>query len=406
MNTKILLSIVGTGLLIVGAFFALNSYIYSQKQIPNPDVVVQNESTYTEVTNEKSGLTFSYRSDVTGYELKTLGAEMSGLSEFVTGYQMTSKADLASMAETPWGEGPATIDVRVYKNNQALSLMEWAQTHAVETNIEFAFELPTSTTIAGEEAIVFKADGLYASNVYLVENDGFIIMFTGWYVDESDIIVTDFKDVLTSVRLSEPEVDALSYTPQVQKPGSFRGMLEEVNVGCFVDGECYVVVDEVKVTVVRGWSSDTVGKVIGVDGFGDLESFIGEEVEVYANDTPQGTKTLYGSEDYYVKLVASAGGQIRIGETSSILGVSITPNEVLEDSRCPLDVTCVWAGTVRVSATLVSGLGKSTQEFALGVPVTTEAEEITLVRVDPVSYSAESDIEASEYSFFFKVSKR
>ncbi len=405
MNKKILVSVVGIALFLVGAFFALNSYIYSQKQIPNP-AQSETEVLRAEIAEPTIGLSFSYRIGEEGYELLATSTGMSVDPEFKAGYMLTHISDVRAMEQNPAPtEGAPTIQVRAYRNTQKLSLEDWAQTHPLETNIELAFESSVEKTIAGAPAIMFRADGLYASFVYVVEKNGFIYVFTTAYIDEADTIVTDFKELLASVEFTEPEVEVVTYVPQVQKSGSFRGALEEVNVGCFVDGECYVVVDGVKVTVVRGWSSDTVGKVIGVDGFGDLESFIGEEVEVYAKDMTDGSKTLYGSEDYYVKLVASAGGQPRIGETTSILGVSITPNEVLEDSRCPINVTCVWAGTVRISATLVSGLGKSTQEFSLGEPVTTEAEEITLVRVDPVAYT-DADIEASEYSFFFKVSKR
>jgi hypothetical protein len=86
------------------------------------------------------------------------------------------------------------------------------------------------------------------------------------------------------------------------KADVFSGKLEEVNTGCFADGECYVVVDGKHVTTLRGWSRDTVGTVQGVEGFGDLEKYIGKNVEVYAQVNPDNTYTLYGSEGFYVKL--------------------------------------------------------------------------------------------------------
>ena len=86
------------------------------------------------------------------------------------------------------------------------------------------------------------------------------------------------------------------------KAANFSGNLEEVNTGCFADGECYVVVDGKHITVLRGWSRDTVGTVQGVEGIGDLESHIGAEVEVYVQDLSDGTYTLYGIEGFYVKL--------------------------------------------------------------------------------------------------------
>jgi hypothetical protein len=96
---------------------------------------------------------------------------------------------------------------------------------------------------------------------------------------------------------------------------------------------------------------------------------------------------------------------VKIGETKSALGVIVTPSAVISDSRCPLDVTCVWAGTVEVKATMKSGLGTSEQIFTLNEPVTTEAEEVTLLRVDPAP-KAGVEIKPAEYVFTFEVKKR
>lgn len=87
------------------------------------------------------------------------------------------------------------------------------------------------------------------------------------------------------------------------KAAVFQGSLEEVNTGCFADAECYVVVDGKHVTTTMGWSQEIGGTVQGVEGFGDLEQHIGEEVEVYAQDKGDGTYTLYGSAGFYVKLL-------------------------------------------------------------------------------------------------------
>jgi hypothetical protein len=82
----------------------------------------------------------------------------------------------------------------------------------------------------------------------------------------------------------------------------FAGELQEVNTSCFADGECYAVVDGNKVTLLVGWSQETVGQVIGsTDGIGGLQNHLGERVEVFAATT-EGGYTLYGNEDYYLKV--------------------------------------------------------------------------------------------------------
>ena len=103
----------------------------------------------------------------------------------------------------------------------------------------------------------------------------------------------------------------------------FSGTLEEVNTGCFADGECYVVVDGKHVTVLRGWSQETVGSVQGVDGFGDLESHIGEQVEVSVHALPNGTYTLYGSEGFYIKLLGGSTSGDAGADGSGGQGISV-----------------------------------------------------------------------------------
>ncbi len=97
--------------------------------------------------------------------------------------------------------------------------------------------------------------------------------------------------------------------------------------------------------------------------------------------------------------------ETRIGKEASGLGVRITPLEIIEDSRCPVDVMCIQAGAVRVRTRLVSGLGEAMQEFKLNQPVTTEAERITLTGVFPQP-TAGVKIQEGEYVFQFEVAKR
>jgi len=93
------------------------------------------------------------------------------------------------------------------------------------------------------------------------------------------------------------------------KADVFTGKLEKVDTGCFADGECYIVVDGKRVTALTGMriNPQPVGSVQGVEGFGDLESHIGSEVEVYAQVNPDNTYTLYGSEGFYIKLQNGTG---------------------------------------------------------------------------------------------------
>ncbi|PIR86284.1 hypothetical protein COU13_01800, partial [Candidatus Kaiserbacteria bacterium CG10_big_fil_rev_8_21_14_0_10_43_70] len=106
---------------------------------------------------------------------------------------------------------------------------------------------------------------------------------------------------------------------------------------------------------------------------------------------------------------STGGGSITVSagidETVHGLQVALTPRAVLEDSRCPKDVVCVWAGTVRLQSTLSSGLGTANQVFELNKSITTEAEIVTLVAVRPAPVPA-SVINSNDYEFDFLIEKR
>ena len=59
--------------------------------------------------------------------------------------------------------------------------------------------------------------------------------------------------------------------------------------------------------------------------------------------------------------------KIPLGETVEANGYSITFLEVLEDSRCPTDVTCIWEGRVKVKVKVaVNGKESNTEELIFG----------------------------------------
>jgi hypothetical protein len=200
--------------------------------------------------------------------------------------------------------------------------------------------------------------------------------------------------------VEEPKINI----PTNLKTEKFVGTLEEVNIGCFADGECYVVVGDKHVTTLIGRRQEVVGGVIGVDSFGDLEKFIGEEVEVLATlDGDTGFYTLYGNENLYLKLTKSGGTSTQINGLAEILGVSINPKTIVEDSRCPIDVECVQAGTVRIEALVDYGSGAVPQTFTLGESVNTAVGQVTMVAVEPATDSA-TTLAPTDYIFYFKVS--
>jgi hypothetical protein len=96
--------------------------------------------------------------------------------------------------------------------------------------------------------------------------------------------------------------------------------------------------------------------------------------------------------------------ETRIGATSTAADITIAPN-ALQDSRCPVDVKCVQAGTVRVRTTLGVGTSTHAQEFVLGKPSVQAGVIITLVSVSPEKESKKMT-PGRDYRFVFKIEQK
>lgn len=93
-----------------------------------------------------------------------------------------------------------------------------------------------------------------------------------------------------------------------------------------------------------------------------------------------------------------------LGETGAFSSISITPTEVVEDSRCPSKVQCIQAGTVRVRIASKVSTGASFESVVkLGdAPVTVGGFSVSLSATDPYPQTPGS-IEKSAYRFTFQV---
>lgn len=106
-----------------------------------------------------------------------------------------------------------------------------------------------------------------------------------------------------------------------------------------------------------------------------------------------------------VKQTVDIGSSVKINQTIIINEIKITPLEVVEDSRCPKDVTCVWAGTVKLK-TKIEREGQ-TEEKVLTLLVTEQPVKlgnvnVLLKEVKPVKISNQV-IKASDYIFTFSL---
>jgi hypothetical protein len=91
----------------------------------------------------------------------------------------------------------------------------------------------------------------------------------------------------------------------------------------------------------------------------------------------------------------------KLGQKVYADGPQVTPLEVLEDSRCPADVQCVWAGQVRIRATIHLGSGDTSAELTSGKPIPVADGTLELVEVKPATNS-KAAIAPGDYRFGFR----
>ena len=92
-----------------------------------------------------------------------------------------------------------------------------------------------------------------------------------------------------------------------------------------------------------------------------------------------------------------------IGESlETKAGWLITPIAVVEDSRCPVDVQCIQAGTVRVKVHLVTHDFDGDQILTLGKNHLVFWEDLTLIAVTPTPLSTTNPT-VKDYRFTFSV---
>jgi len=104
---------------------------------------------------------------------------------------------------------------------------------------------------------------------------------------------------------------------------------------------------------------------------------------------------------------APPGPVAGLGQVAQVAGVRIRPIALVEDSRCPVNVQCVWAGRLVILAQIdFNGGGESFRgNMTLGEPVPLGAETVTLVAaVPPKLAGAATDPRA--YRFTFAVQPR
>lgn len=99
------------------------------------------------------------------------------------------------------------------------------------------------------------------------------------------------------------------------------------------------------------------------------------------------------------------GGDVvlSVGQTGKVGDLGITVNTLVGDSRCPVDVQCIWAGEFKVNVTLVTASKSETRDISSGeAPYSFDGHTISIANVIPAPKST-AKIATNEYRITFHV---
>jgi hypothetical protein len=102
---------------------------------------------------------------------------------------------------------------------------------------------------------------------------------------------------------------------------------------------------------------------------------------------------------------ASAGPTAGLGQTARVGGLTIRPVRVVEDSRCPINARCVWAGRMILHAEVRDRAGRAAYDLTLGEPIAHRGGELALVAAEP-GRTAGSETDPAAYRFTFEYRPR
>jgi hypothetical protein len=97
---------------------------------------------------------------------------------------------------------------------------------------------------------------------------------------------------------------------------------------------------------------------------------------------------------------AGAEPTAMLGQVAYVNGLKVRPLQVVEDSRCPINVQCVWAGRIVVRSEIAGGSWRQTRDLELGKPLQIADGALVLIAVSPAKVAGAATVPRT-YRFTF-----
>jgi hypothetical protein len=95
----------------------------------------------------------------------------------------------------------------------------------------------------------------------------------------------------------------------------------------------------------------------------------------------------------------------RLHQWTRVAGIRLRPDKVVEDSRCPMNARCVWAGRATVRVTIHDGRRARQMNVTLGDSVPVRGGKLALVSVTPEKMAGAQPKRPAPYRFVFELQR-
>lgn len=96
----------------------------------------------------------------------------------------------------------------------------------------------------------------------------------------------------------------------------------------------------------------------------------------------------------------------KFGERARTGEVLVRPDRLVEDSRCPMNARCVWAGRVVIDATVWADGARRLVRLESNKPLAMREGELSIAEIGPDSFMTNAKPRRAEYTFRFSYVRR
>ncbi|MEJ6009212.1 hypothetical protein [Novosphingobium aquae] len=89
----------------------------------------------------------------------------------------------------------------------------------------------------------------------------------------------------------------------------------------------------------------------------------------------------------------------KFGERARIGDVLVRPDRLVEDSRCPMNARCVWAGRVVIDATVWANGARRSVQLESNKPLALRSGELSIAEIRPDSFMTNASPRRADYNF-------